>query len=66
MSFLSLLQLYALPLVQLLLLLLLLEEYWSGVGSGSDGSGAGDGVKEFWTETARQAKTQWWENLRLI
>ena len=31
-----------------------------------DGSGAGDGVKEFWTETARQAKTQWWENLRLI
>ena len=33
MSFLSLLQLYALPVVQLLLLLLLLEQYWSGVGS---------------------------------
>ena len=39
---------------------------WIAGGSGSDGSGAGDGVKEFWTETARQAKTQWWENLRLI
>ena len=45
MSFLSLLQLYALPLVQLLLLLLLLEEYWTGVGSGSDGS---DGTYADW------------------